>query len=366
MRLFFLLSIIAISCNASPVSEDDGHTIIKGHIKNLILDKVYLANAYHWEKLIDSAVVTDGHYVFDIDSSKREILSQTSLEYINSEGQINKLKFNNTILSQNGSRYVLDSFMPDSSTITITGDIDKSEYLFVSAGMETRALFTTQMMDFGFIDPNAANKKQQFDLTIKIIKDFPESEYLLGKIYSNKSLYTKDEFLQLSGTFHEKAIKTQTGQNLTAYIKSKPVKKQPIPNFEFEDSKGKRMGIYKESANLNMIVLWASWCGPCLQEMPILNAIYDRYHQQGLNMVSVSIDEDKTAWINMLRSTKMPWLQVIVDSTQRSVFHKTIDFDSIPIVLFIDNNGSEIQRFVGYDSLSRYNYERTIRTNLKH
>lgn len=56
-----------------------------------------------------------------------------------------------------------------------------------------------------------------------------------------------------------------------------------------------------------IIDFWASWCRPCRAEIPNLKAIYDKYKDQGLDIISISIDDDEAAWKKALDQEKLPW-----------------------------------------------------------
>lgn len=59
-----------------------------------------------------------------------------------------------------------------------------------------------------------------------------------------------------------------------------------------------------------LVELWASWCGPCRSDIPHLKETYERYHEKGFDIISISIDDDMEAWLKAVKDENMAWMQV--------------------------------------------------------
>ena len=91
-----------------------------------------------------------------------------------------------------------------------------------------------------------------------------------------------------------------------------------IPDFKMNDTDGNEISALKEAAKhkITVIDFWASWCGPCLREMPALVSTYDKYKDKGLGIIGVSLDKDSTSWkeaAKMFGVQSIPFT-VIIDS----------------------------------------------------
>ncbi len=95
-----------------------------------------------------------------------------------------------------------------------------------------------------------------------------------------------------------------------------------------------------------IINIWATWCGPCRREMPILKKLYEEYHPKGLEIVGISFDDARTRQmvVPFVEQFEIPW--VILYGEQRLVQEFSLG-TSIPTTLFFDAGGKETARIVG-------------------
>lgn len=111
------------------------------------------------------------------------------------------------------------------------------------------------------------------------------------------------------------------------------------PDFSFPTKNGERNYGPKDFRGKYVLIdFWASWCGPCRQEIPHLKKEYEKYHDKGLEMLSVSIDKSKNAWMNALRKEKMPWPQVLAPESGKDIM-KEYQFSGIPFIVLLDKEG---------------------------
>ncbi|MDR0811349.1 MAG: AhpC/TSA family protein [Paludibacter sp.] len=92
-----------------------------------------------------------------------------------------------------------------------------------------------------------------------------------------------------------------------------------------------------------LLDFWASWCKPCIKEMPNLALLNEKYKEKGLEIVSISTDTDAKQWKNAIDRQKMSWLQVI-DS--KSITAQMYDVYAIPATFLIDSKGNIIAKDV--------------------
>lgn len=89
---------------------------------------------------------------------------------------------------------------------------------------------------------------------------------------------------------------------------------------------------------------WASWCAPCRQNMPELVSVYDKYKNHGLEIVSLSIENDKNQWTRAINELGMNWPQMSDLSGWDSRNLKAYDITAIPQLILIDKEGYIINK----------------------
>lgn len=88
-----------------------------------------------------------------------------------------------------------------------------------------------------------------------------------------------------------------------------------------------------------LVDFWASWCGPCRGEMPNVVEAYNKYHSKGFEVIGVSFDQDKDAWVKAIQQLKMPWMQISDLKGWECAASPTYNVNSIPDNILIDPQG---------------------------
>ena len=333
---------------------------ISGWLSGLKAQKIYIFQHPYFKQLLDSANIKNDSFRLIIDSSiLLDINDSYGIKVKGEDGKIFRAFFYNHVLSTKAQKFLYDGFIIDTNFITINGNRSFDSGLMIKASVTNDSYLRLQMTQFGYLDNDSIKRTLQVKNYISIINQYPKSMYLLYQLSLNKSVIRKNEFFSFLQLFDKAVIKSDLGKKMLTYA-AKKSDNQQLPDMNLEGKDGKPFNIFDTSAKLNMIVIWASWCGPCREEIPQLKKLYELYKHRGLSITSISIDEDITAWKRALNSESMPWRQLIVPKEKTELFNTLYEVGSIPYVIFLDNKGKVITRSIGVDANTQEEYNTII------
>lgn len=124
----------------------------------------------------------------------------------------------------------------------------------------------------------------------------------------------------------------------------------PAPIFTFKTTKGKKSDLSKYKGKVVVLDFWASWCGPCRQEIPNMKKYYEEFKGKDVEFLSVSIDAKQEAWEKALKEENMSWQQGWVDDGGKTVMD-LYQFNGIPFILVLDKDGNIYAKNVRGESI---------------
>ena len=120
---------------------------------------------------------------------------------------------------------------------------------------------------------------------------------------------------------------------------------RPAPDFALKSSTGENLRLSEYRGDVVMINFWATWCGPCRQEMPLLDELYTRYERVGFNLLGVNIDDDSRRAMQMIEELGVNF-PVLFDA--RKEVSKLYEVEAMPVTVLIDREGNVRHVHHGY------------------
>lgn len=173
-----------------------------------------------------------------------------------------------------------------------------------------------------------SSKRIQSDLVKMMSYEFNGETPNLEAVYKEMMAYAVDEQFKKKITEKFEILK-----NIT--------KGSPSPTFDYENVNGGTTSLESLKGKLVYIDVWATWCGPCIGEIPALKEVEKTYHGKNIEFVSISIDDrkDHEKWKKMVADKELKGIQLFADADWKSDFVKKYAIDGIPRFILLDAEG---------------------------
>ena len=123
-----------------------------------------------------------------------------------------------------------------------------------------------------------------------------------------------------------------------------PALGETVPNFTLRDETGKVIALGEYRSQIVVLNFWATWCPPCIEEMPSLNRLSERYKGKGLEVIGLSVDEDADAYSEFLASNDIKFLTLRDAARNTSANYGTFRF---PETYIISREGRLLRKVIG-------------------
>jgi thiol-disulfide isomerase/thioredoxin len=113
---------------------------------------------------------------------------------------------------------------------------------------------------------------------------------------------------------------------------------QPV-DIKFTSVDGKSVDVSEMQGKVVLIDFWATWCGPCVAEIPNVKAVYEKLHGKGFEIVGISFDNDRAKLHAFTTAQKMPWEQYCDEKGWKNDFGVKYGIHSIPTMWLVGKDG---------------------------
>ena len=377
MRMKTICGVLLVVGAAFTACQEQGYTI-KGTLTGDAEGKtVYLCRGMNIFALegIDSTVVTNGQFTFTGTLAEPELLTvkifPDSTRSMQGEHGI-AMRPIIPLIVENGAYEInacLDSipldFMTyggryDYSKVTVKGPQFQSAYMAYKESLagprEERDNFSGDFYqrsrtDEGCTADDCVAFVQAYDSLRDVVYE-RAAEAVRANASNVVGLYALSECIsffdaatlgELTQLFPENVKNTVLGREVLAKVDT--VKAcaigSPYIDLALQDVEGNPVKLSEciEPGKYTLVEFWASWCGPCRGEIPHLKKVYELYHADGFNIVSISMDAKKADWTKAIESEGMEWTQLSDLKAFEGPIHRLYNFDGIPYCVLVNPEG---------------------------
>lgn len=184
--------------------------------------------------------------------------------------------------------------------------------------------------------------QEQVDAMMKIIRENPDN---MIPVFFIKDLAYGMDYEELQEVCNPKnAYYNHPSMELPKKLLASLEKRAPgkmYTDMTLDDMEGKahKLSEWVGKGQYVMIDFWASWCGPCRQEMPNVVANYKKYHDKGFEIIGVSFDQKADAWKDAVKQMGMEWPQLSDLKGWKASAVDIYGVSSIPVSILLDGTG---------------------------
>lgn len=242
------------------------------------------------------------------------------------------------------------SFFMNNENIEITGKTDNLERISIKGSAAND--------EFLQIANRCNRQKNPMQCLMNYVNENKSSVYSPFIVTSYLAPYLKtSELREIYSTLEGEAKNMYQydllGKHILELDKEEQVGEK-IRNFTLENTKSESVSLMDiaQKNKYTLIHFWASWDNKSLMQIKDLRQLYKRFKKDGLEIVSVSLDDSKTAWKNTISVEKMNWVNLSDLKRWSSVIVKLFDLTHIPQNILIDSKGNIIAKNLNMDEIS--------------
>lgn len=300
-------------------------------------------------KLLDSVFVNKGEFKVALPKNETPTINYLSIKKLN----------RNIIFFPDADKLEANIYKDSIDASYVAGGADNKlykEYLDQSKKInKQRSAKMPQFSDARKNGDKAAAKKiqnelralasQEIALKKDIVTNNPNSIFsalLISELVSQKAI-SATEAKGIISRFSPRIAASPLVKDITKLISASEKAEVGLkaPSFSAPTPDGKMLSLEDAMGKYTIIDFWASWCKPCRMENPNVVKVYNKYHDKGLNIISVSLDKagQKDRWIKAIADDKLTWNHVSNLKFWSEPIAQMYNVRSIPATFLLDENG---------------------------
>ena len=324
----YLITIICFSISCFCIGQPESGFTLEGKTRDIPNGTLLLLQDPLLEKFIDTAEVNNNTF-----------LLQT---------QLKKFPIKTTL------------WLDGSTAKTIWIENNKMTFDASATSFAEALIFGSKTDSLATVQRNQTLALESYDEMVaqelKFIKNNPNSILSAHNLSIMASVFGKEKSTKLFHAFSEANKRSEYGEKIAAFLGLElpraPIIGENFVDFTMKNQDGKPEKLSEIKDKVILLEFWASWCAPCRKENPELVKTYAKYKNKGLEILAISLDENKENWIKAIQKDKLVWKHVSDLKGRENIASLIYRVHAIPDNFLIDKNGIIISRNVRGEKLN--------------